>query len=487
MKLSTIDDLIQIKTKYPFNSDYKIAFISGNFNVLHAGHLRLINFAKESADLLIVSVNDTDSPDIFVPFKSRIEALFELSKIDYVVRNNGEILDQIALLRPDFVIKGKEFEFQENIEYSALVQYGGELLFSSGEVFSSTDFSYKKSINTYPTKFSLPLDYLDRHNISYKSLNSIIDKFSKLNAIVIGDLIIDEYVFCEPLGLSREDPTIVVTPVSSDKYLGGAGIVSSHMAGLGANVDFVSVVGDDENHHLSLRMLDSNFVKSKLFVDPARPTTLKQRIKCHNKTLLRMSVLRQNDISNNLAKSMLNYINSIILNCDLIVFSDFNYGCLPQFLVDSITEIAKNNNIPIFADSQSSSQIGDISRFKSMNLITPTEYEARISTLDSKSGLAALTLKLSNKCGAKHIFTTIGSEGFYIHSGDKTDQLPALNKSPVDVAGAGDCLLAASALSLASGSNIWESAAIGSCAAAFQTSTIGNRPITINDLKKTFN
>ena len=138
----------------------------------------------------------------------------------------------------------------------------------------------------------------------------------------------------------------------------------------------------------------------------------------------------------------------------------------------------------MFADSQSSSQIGDISRFKNMCLITPTEYEARVSTLDSKSGLASLTLSLNNKCNAQHIFTTIGSEGFYIHSGDKTDQLPALNKSPIDVAGAGDCLLAASALSLAAGGTIWESAAIGCCAAAFQTTTIGNMPITKNELKK---
>ena len=121
-----------------------------------------------------------------------------------------------------------------------------------------------------------------------------------------------------------------------------------------------------------------------------------------------------------------------------------------------------------------------------MTLITPTEHEARVSTLDTKSGLASLTFSLNKKCNATHIFTTIGSEGFYIHSGDKTDQLPALNKSPLDVAGAGDCLLAASALALAAGGTIWEAAAIGCCAAAYQTSTIGNMPITKNDLIKSF-
>ena len=463
---------------------HKLAFISGNFNVLHPGHLRLINFAKENADLLVVSVNNANSSDIFVPFKTRIEALSELSKVDYIISNRGDIIEQINLLKPDFVIKGKEFESLNNLETDVLSSYGGELLFSSGEVFSSSVFGFSKNDIQHKSKFTLPYDFLQRHSLSYKSLINLTEKVSDLHALVIGDLIIDEYVFCEPLGLSREDPTIVVTPISNEKFLGGAGIVASHIAGLGASVDFISVAGDDDNHLFAKKLLEENSVYSQLFIDPARPTTLKQRIKCHNKTLLRMSVLRQNNISNNLITSILEFINSRIDRANLIVFADFNYGCLPQVLVDAIVKMASERDIPMFADSQSSSQIGDISRFKNMCLITPTEYEARVSTLDSKSGLASLTLSLNNKCNAQHIFTTIGSEGFYIHSGDKTDQLPALNKSPIDVAGAGDCLLAASALSLAAGGTIWESAAIGCCAAAFQTTTIGNMPITKNELKK---
>ncbi len=142
------------------------------------------------------------------------------------------------------------------------------------------------------------------------------------------------------------------------------------------------------------------------------------------------------------------------------------------------------------ADSQSSSQIGDISRFNGMTLLTPTEHEARLAMKDFSTGLVVLSESLKKQTNAKNILLTLGQEGILIHaetSGSQewlTDRLPAFNTTPKDPAGAGDSLLACSALSLATGCNIWQSAYLGSLAAACQISQLGNIPLTNEVLKK---
>jgi bifunctional ADP-heptose synthase (sugar kinase/adenylyltransferase) len=139
------------------------------------------------------------------------------------------------------------------------------------------------------------------------------------------------------------------------------------------------------------------------------------------------------------------------------------------------------------ADSQSSSQFGDISRFKNMTLITPTEREARLGLRDFDSGLVVLANSLISNCNSKNTIITLGGEGVLISASDSeegylTDKIPAMNNSPKDVSGAGDCLLVTTSLALASNCNIWESAYLGSLAAACQVGRIGNIPIKIDDI-----
>jgi len=331
--------------------------------------------------------------------------------------------------------------------------------------------------------------YIDRHNINSENLKERINQFSTVKVCVVGDLIVDEYITCEPLGMSQEDPTIVVTPVDTTKFIGGAAIVAAHAAGLGANVEFISIVGNDAGKIYAQEQLAETSVKVELIVDDGRPTTVKQRFRSKGKTLLRVSHLHQIAISPELQKHVLEKIQSIIDKIDLIVFSDFNYGCLPQELVDEIIILGKSNQVMMAADSQSSSQIGDISRFYAMDLITPTEREARISIRNHEDGLVVLAEQLLTESSAKNILLKIGDEGVLIHASDRnrsdgwvTDRVDALNLSPRDVAGAGDSLLISSALTLAVGGDIWEAALIGSVVAAIQVGRVGNTPLQKSEL-----
>ena len=138
------------------------------------------------------------------------------------------------------------------------------------------------------------------------------------------------------------------------------------------------------------------------------------------------------------------------------------------------------------ADSQSSSQVGDISKFSNMTLVTPTEREIRLSLNDFESGLVVLSDKLVRKSQAKYVFTTLGAEGILIYNNVQddllTDNINALGNVVRDVSGAGDSLLTCSAMALAVGANIWQSAYLGSLASAIQVSRVGNIPIQKDEL-----
>lgn len=468
-----------------------LVFVSGSFNVLHPGHLRLLRFAKECGNRLVVAVySDRIAANAaHVPEQLRLEGVQSISWVDEAILIDEPVTQVISRLRPNIVVKGKEHELSLNPELAVLEQFGGRLLFSSGEsVFSSIDLIRKEFSQYDQRSISLPRDYLARHDITPTRLADLLQRFTKLKVCVIGDLIIDEYITCQPLGMSQEDPTIVVTPIDAVSFVGGAGIVAAHASGLGANVKFVSVTGNDTARDYALKELETARVSAFLLTDENRPTTLKQRFRCSGKTLLRVSHLHQGAIDRWLQTKFLEYIEEVLHDLDLLVFSDFNYGCLPQALIDKIVPIAKAKGVMLAADSQSSSQVGDISRFKHMDLLTPTEHEARISTRNREDGLVTLAECLRQQADAKNILLKLGSEGLLIHADNEdgadwqTDRIGCLNTAPKDVAGAGDSLLIASAMALASGSNMWEAACLGSLAAAIQVGRVGNTPIQLAEM-----
>jgi len=258
---------------------------------------------------------------------------------------------------------------------------------------------------------------MKRHNFDWECIPAALKKIQQLNVMVLGEIIIDEYIHCDALGMSREDPTVVVTPVDREKFLGGAAIVASHARSLGASVSFFSVAGADDMAGFARQKLQEYQVKASVFEDESRPTILKQRFRCSEKSLLRVNHLRQHPISRELQSVMKESLfGHFDTQVDLLIFSDFNYGILPQPMVEAIVNECRKRNIMMVADSQSSSQIGDVSRFNHMKLLTPTEREARLAVKDFESGLVILAEKLRQQARAENVFITLDKEGMLIHA-----------------------------------------------------------------------
>ncbi|MGE3302320.1 MAG: PfkB family carbohydrate kinase [Hyphomonadaceae bacterium] len=464
-----------------------VAFVSGNFNIIHPGHLRLLRFATENADVLVVGVTPDGTRGVTVPEALRAEALKSIAFIDHVVLLREPAESFIAKLQPDIVVKGKEFEDRANPEQRVVDDYGGKLLFGSGEVsFSSINLLQREYFETDYSSIRPPTDFPRRHAFSAGDVRTALNKLAGLRVVVVGDLIVDNYITCDPLGMSQEDPTIVVTPIEEKMFVGGAGIVSAHARGLGGDVRFVTVTGRDKNADFARTELARYGVEADFLEDSTRPTTFKQRYRAHGKTLLRVNHLRQHAVDHDLADAIVAHVGSHLRHADVLLFSDFNYGCLPQNVVERLIDLARARGVMLAADSQASSQIADISRFRDADLITPTEREARLALGDFESGLAVIAEKLQAKARTQNVFITLGAEGLLCYAprdGEyMTDRLPAFNPAPKDVAGAGDSLFTAVALALRAGVDVWQAAYLGALAAGCQVSRVGNTPLTLREL-----
>jgi len=458
-------------------------FISGKFRVIHAGHIRLFRSGKEMAKKLIVAIDVNGLSDDEVSW--RLNILKSIEYIDEVIQYSTNIELVIQRIKPSIVLKGSEFADSVNAETSIVEGYGGKIIFSSGEnYFAESDLISSGDDNFVRNLLTLPQAFMQRNSINQSDLRKEIGRIEKLRVCVIGDVIIDEYINCHPLGMSQEEPTVVVTPVDTKKFLGGAGIVAAHCQALGAKTTLISVLGEDEAGHWCLEKAREYSLNVAISIDTTRPTTLKQRYRSGLQTLLKVSHLRQDPISVDIQKKIIETFRSIAANIDLLIFSDFSYGVLTESVISEITQLAREKGIFISADSQSSSQIGNLAKFEGIDLITPTEREARIELRDQTSGLVVVAEKLRNSIRSKNIILKMGADGVLISGVDSsnsvvpTDEIRALNKNAIDTSGAGDSMLAATSLALANGTDIYVASLLGSILAGIQVSRIGNTPIT---------
>ena len=461
--------------------------VYGHFRAVHLGHLRLFEFAKSLGDSLIVAVNTENKSDKDIEFSESMIKSFPLA---LEVVKFKELQDLLKRVNPDTVVRGQEFKNHSDQENDLIRRLGIRLMFGSGSTHLSEEdlFSHRVSEVLLRESFSR---FAMLNNFNATSLKNTIKSFNELKVTVVGDLIVDEYVACQSLGMSQEDPVVVSTPIDTIRYLGGAGIVAAHCKSLGAGVSLVSLTGDDEAANWAEKNLAVQGVKTKFIRDRSRPTVVKQRFKNSNQTLFRLTHFRPEEAEVSLQDEVCNSTLDLVDDSDVLIFSDFSYGTLHQFVVSKILDKVRNRNgLMTAADSQSSSQVGLLYKFKGVDLVTPTEHEARLELRNEVDGIAVLTQKLANTLNTNSVILKLGADGVLLGGytdGNEimsTDRIPSANKNAIDVSGAGDSLLAMSSLAMAAGCSLYEAAFLGSLSAGIQVSRRGNIPIGIHEVEQ---
>lgn len=461
--------------------------VYGHFRSVHLGHYRLFEYARSLGDSLVVAINLENKSEADIRFSESLIRSFPFS-VD--ILRYTELEELVQEVRPDIVVRGQEFKDFKDSDNDLFKRLGIRLMFGSGNThLSEENLSEQKHAN-FSIRDSFR-EYSRLKGIDSSFLEITLRKFEGKKVTVIGDLVIDEYVSCQAIGMSQEDPVVVSTPVGSTRYVGGAGIVAAHCQALGAKVNLVSLVGDDEGAHWAADKLNKLGISSFLLRDSSRPTVVKQRFKNSNQTLFRLTHFRAEEAETRLLKELANSSIGLLDESDILIFSDFSYGTLHQNVVETIKSVVKaDSGVLTAADSQSSSQIGSLSKFKGVDLVTPTEHEARIELRNDVDGIAFITQQLAKSLDIGSVILKLGADGVLL-GGFKdgrevlsTDRIPAVNQNPIDVSGAGDSLLAVSALALSAGCDLQIAAYLGSVAAGIQVSRKGNVPMQIPEVRQ---
>lgn len=474
----------------------------GCFDIVHPGHIRYLQFARQQGDLLIVSL--TGDSEIskgeqrpYIPQELRAENLAALIFVDFVYIDPHPSAEKIlAQVKPDVYVKGREYEQSTDPDFLAektiVEDSGGRIIFSSGEiVFSSTalieHLPQDESIRRHRHKL-----LADRHQITTHRLKETLDRFRGLRVIVVGDLLIDRYIFCDAIDIASESPMMSLIQREERRYVGGAAIVARHIAALGARSFLLAAVGQDDGSTWAADVLKAEGVETHLI--PSRTSLVeKTRFLVEDSKILKVDTGERLPLDSQAERQAALILEQQAKIADAVIFCDFGYGMITGSLLSRILPSMRHNVRIITADG--SGGRSDLLNFKNVDLLCPTERELRATLNDYESGLSAAAWEFLNRTQARHLFVTLEKRGVLVferQSQDrkctewagrlKSDLLPSFASTPIDRLGCGDALLAASTLALASGCSPVEAAYLGNAAAALEIAMLGNHPVEANKL-----
>ncbi|MCZ4244314.1 D-glycero-beta-D-manno-heptose-7-phosphate kinase [Pedobacter punctiformis] len=306
---------------------------------------------------------------------------------------------------------------------------------------------------------------------------------SKPNVLVIGDLMLDHYIFGSANRLSPEAPVPVININKETKIVGGAANVASNLKELGANVYLAGLTGDDIYGEEIKSILDSNQIDTSLIIkDNTRLTTIKTRVIAGNHHIVRIDKEDIHEISKELESIFLQTVEECIKKADIIILSDYNKGLLSQNLCLRIIELCKQNNKKVVVDPKGL----DYSKYQGAYIIKPNRKELaeaskteRITNNEALVKAADVIFKITQ---AEYLVVTLSEAGIAIISNQAHKVIPVVATEVYDVTGAGDTVIATLAYCLAMGFDIEEAATIANYAAAIVIKHIGSATTTIEEV-----
>lgn len=486
-KIKTREELLAILGPRP--RERSVIMCHGTFDLVHPGHIRHLLYAKSKADLLVVSLTSDahiSKADFrpFVPQDLRAMNLAALEVVDYVfIDEHPTPLENIRFLQPDYFAKGYEYSRdgvhpKTREELAVLERYGGELIFTPGDVV----YSSSAIIEHCPPALAVEklLTLMESEGVGFDDLRRTLDACAGLRVHVMGDTIIDSYTYCTLIGGLTKTPTFSVKYERQVDFLGGAGIVAKHLRAAGASVRLSTVLGDDALKGFALKDLIAHGIACEPSIDHTRPTTQKNVFSVGGYRMLKVDRVDNRPISDKLLEGLKAALASTAV--DAFVFSDFRHGLFNPQTIPQLTACLPRDTFKA-ADSQVASRWGNILDFQGFDLITPNEREARFALGDQDSVIRPLALELYKRARCQTLILKLADRGLITYRAPNDDvrsffTVDSLTGTLVDPLGAGDALLAYSTLALVATRSSVIASILGSMAAAVACEHEGNQLVT---------
>ncbi len=326
--------------------------------------------------------------------------------------------------------------------------------------------------------------------VAKKRAAAIIDRFFGPRVIVVGDIMVDHFIWGKVSRISPEAPVPVVEVARESQMLGGSANVLNNIIAAGGNASIAGVVGNDQMGRWLVEKLEKTGISSEGIVREERPTTVKTRIVAHNQQIVRFDRESRKAVLPASIELILDYIKSEKNELGAIVISDYNKGIVSEQLLEGIRQITKGAGIVTCVDPKRR----DLSLYRGMDVITPNHLEAEaalgIEDLNGQEpGKEARLLEaakgLIESCGLKCLLVTRGERGMSLFErGAAAVHIPAMGKEIYDVTGAGDTVIGIFALSMAAGASFREAAYLANKAAGIVVGKVGTATVSAEELKK---
>lgn len=303
------------------------------------------------------------------------------------------------------------------------------------------------------------------------------------NILVVGDLMIDHYLWGSCERISPEAPVQVVDIAKETTVLGGAGNVINNLNSLGAKVSVSSVIGNDEEGKELISMLHSIDVNcDNIILQENRKTSKKSRVIAVSQQIIRYDKESKEDITEVSTMKIIETLSNSIASYDMVILSDYGKGVLTDELSQAIIKLANANNVRVLVDPKGS----DFSKYKGAYLLTPNKKEATLATqIDIKDdvSLKEALLKLKEECDLDISLITLSEDGIATYD-KELEIFPTVAKEVFDVTGAGDTVIASIAFALSTGMSLQETAAFSNLAAGVVVGKIGSATVSIDEIEE---
>jgi len=315
------------------------------------------------------------------------------------------------------------------------------------------------------------------NSIDVSRLSKIVQDFSKQTVLVLGDLMLDRYLWGHVSRISPEAPVPVVAVKKETSCLGGAGNVSRNLQSLGASVLLVGLVGDDA---AGLWIKENAPAARGIFTDQDKPTTIKTRVIAHHQQVVRVDQEEIEPLSADVRKDILSLIRDEAY--DGLLVSDYNKGAVSQDLMQKALEVTHERGIPVFVDPK----VENFSYYSPVTLITPNHFEAeRIVNYPCHTDpeVEKAGSDILSRISAHYLILKRGEQGMTVfEQGKPPNHIPTVAKEVYDVTGAGDTVIAATSLALLAGASILEAALLANTAAGIVVGKLGTATLNREEL-----
>ena len=321
--------------------------------------------------------------------------------------------------------------------------------------------------------------------ISAKRLRSIVQGFTRVRLIVLGDAIVDQYLWGSVSRISPEAPVPVVEVNRETFVPGGAANVSRNITSLGSRADFISVIGTDAMGARLRELLHHHGVGADhLVTQEERPTAVKTRVVAQKQQMIRIDHEDKSALNGDLADKVIQQLSGLLPQADAVIVADYDKGFLTQRLLDQTIRLVRRAGKIITVDPKPTHRL----RMRGMTAIKPNRSEAyAFADAGPDRSIEEVGKRLLRKWRPHYLLLSLGSEGLVLfESNDRILRIPTMAREVFDVSGAGDTVIAAFTLALAAGATAIEAAIIANHAAGVVVGKLGTATVSPDELFASF-